>query len=206
VLRLENLRYDLPGGRRLFDGVSLQLEPYDAVAVTGPSGSGKSTLLALAGELLKPTAGQVVCSGPPNRSVAWVLQSLNAFTNRTAKANATLIARLDSDDRPAMRRRYAEVFERLGLTQFGSAEARTMSGGELQRLTVARALISRRPLILADEPTNQLDRENAQVVMEALFAAAADEGRIVLVVTHDENSLPDGSRLCRLTQTGLSGT
>jgi ABC-type lipoprotein export system ATPase subunit len=94
----------------------------------------------------------------------------------------------------------------VGIGDLADAKARQLSGGELQRLAVARALTSTRPIVLADEPTNQLDRHNARRVMQALVDSAAIEHRCVLVVTHDHEALPDTATVVRLAEDGLHAT
>jgi len=202
MLTARSIGYRWPGGRELFRNVQLELRPGDAVAVEGPSGVGKSTLLAVLGQLLLPTEGTVsVASGVPS-SFAWVLQSLNTLGGRSVLANASLIKLIDGESRQGAERAARDVLELLGMAHLANQRAKELSGGELQRLTVARALVSTRRIILADEPTNQLDRANAQLVMSALVGAA-ESGRAVVIVTHDRESLPPHCRVLRLTEGGL---
>jgi ABC-type lipoprotein export system ATPase subunit len=204
VLVAEDVGYQLPDGRELFQNINLRLAPGDAVAIEGPSGTGKSTLLALLGGLVAPTAGRIYHEGSDaSASFAWVLQTLNSLAARTVLANVELLARLDGDPEHAIGVRAKELAVQLGLERALPTRARRLSGGELQRVAVARALVSTRPVILADEPTSQLDRVNASRVMEMLMQAASAQRRIVVVVTHDHDCLPPGSRVFALTQGGL---
>lgn len=202
MLTASELGYTLPGGRRLFDAVNLVLGAGEAVAIQGPSGTGKSTLLALLGRLLVPTTGSVRVEVNHRAPYAWALQTLNSLGSRTALDNARLYSFLDGEPTKAASVQAAEMLERVGLAELSSARARQLSGGELQRLSVARALASTRPILLADEPTNQLDPDNARRVMEALFSSTSQR-RCVVVVTHDREALPPECRVLRLTADGL---
>ncbi len=203
MLDLKEIEYVLPGGRRLFSGVTLSVSPGDAVAIEGPSGTGKSTLLAIMGGLLKPTSGTVMISAPWRvERFAWILQGLNALGARSALDNAALYNLIDGTKRSVARQAAAEELIRLGMSEQMNTPVRRLSGGEAQRVAVARAVSCMRPLILADEPTNQLDRKNAQHVMSAL-SDAANRGRAVVVVTHDREALSDGCKVLRLSENGL---
>jgi ABC-type lipoprotein export system ATPase subunit len=203
MLILDDVEYVLPGGRRLFRGVHLLLSPGDAVAIEGPSGTGKSTLLAIIGGLLQPTSGTVTFGAPcQSDGIAWVLQGLNSLGARSALDNAALYSLIDGANRSAARRVAAEQLVGLGLGGHLNTRVRRLSGGELQRVAVARALSCRRPLVLADEPTNQLDRQNARHVMSAIFGGAR-QGRAVVAVTHDRDALSDSCKVMRLSENGL---
>lgn len=203
MLTLGNVEYVLPGGRRLFAGVDLTVGAGDAVAIEGPSGTGKSTLLAIIGGLLRPTSGSVsVDAAWRSHRFAWVLQGLNSLGARSALDNAALYNLLDGERRSVARRAAREQLVELGMGDNLHKRVRRLSGGELQRVAAARALSSQRPLVLADEPTNQLDRDNAQRVMAAL-ADSATQGRAVIVVTHDHDALSDRYRILRLGENGV---
>jgi ABC-type lipoprotein export system ATPase subunit len=185
MLKVNGVGYTLPDGRVLFSDVELGLVPGDAIAIEGPSGTGKSTLLAVLGGLLEPRDGRVLNESTREAPFAWVLQSLNGLTARSVLANACLLGVLDGESLGEVRKRAMSLLTELGLDRHCDKRAKQLSGGELQRLAVARALASTRPVILADEPTNQLDRDNARRVMRLLFESAAVDQRIVIVVTHD---------------------
>ncbi len=203
MLTASDVGFRFAGGRRLFAGVSLSLAPGEAVAIEGPSGTGKSTLLALLGGLLDPTEGAVRVESAHRAPFGWVLQSLNSLSARSVLANAELNNVIDGIASGTARDRARQALDAVGLGDRLRSRARQLSGGELQRLAVARVLASTRPIVLADEPTNQLDRANAELVMGALIATAAADQRIVVVVTHDHDALPDACRVLRLTEDGL---
>jgi ABC-type lipoprotein export system ATPase subunit len=177
--------------RELFRDVCLTLAEGELVAFTGPSGSGKSTLLSIASGLIAPTTGAVyLASGDTEsarmspREVSWVPQGNNALGARTVLENA-MIGSLANGCR---RRQAAEVamaaLTTMGLSQLYRQPAALLSGGELQRLAVARALCSARPFLFADEPTGSLDRDNSASVTRAI-RSAAELGLGVLVASHD---------------------
>jgi ABC-type lipoprotein export system ATPase subunit len=178
----------------------------EAVAIQGPSGVGKSTLLGLIGGLLEPAEGSVEIPGAGQRRFAWVLQTLNSLSARTVLSNATLLARLDGESQSTSSARALGVLDALGLGEVVAQRARHLSGGELQRMAVARAIASSRPIILADEPTNQLDQASALITMRLLVSEAEESQRCVLIVTHDRDSLPANCRVFKLTENGLVGS
>jgi putative ABC transport system ATP-binding protein/lipoprotein-releasing system ATP-binding protein len=204
MLTATGVGYVLPDGRSLFDGVSLSLRPGEALAVEGPSGTGKSTLLGILGGVLTPTAGQVEHRTGRRPPFAWVLQTLNSLAARTVHDNAALLSLLDGEPRTDAYERAARVLADLGLGERLRSRARNLSGGELQRVAVARAISSVRPIVLADEPTNQLDRDLARHVMAALIRSAKKDNRIVVIVTHDHDALPASCRVARLGPEGLT--
>lgn len=189
------------GDRRLFVDVSITAEPGRMYVVHGPSGCGKSTLLAILGGLLRPSAGSVVRTPPALAAIAWVLQGMDGLAARSTLDNAMMFAAVDGTTLVQARRAAADALGSVGLTDRPEARARSLSGGENQRLCVARALACDRPIVLADEPTSQLDRHNATRVMAALNDAALR--RTVLVVTHDLDAVPEGAQRMRLGEHGL---
>ncbi len=187
----------------IFENAHLEISAGERVAVIGPSGSGKTTALALMGGLLAPDTGEVgvELSDQPSarravagdhsrvlhqsrRYVSWVFQTTNILPDRDALHNASLGALAEGEPLPRAQFRGRQALNSVGLTSRAPALARTLSGGELQRVSIARALASSRPFILADEPTGQLDRHTTSAVLDVLFAP--DHERAVLVVTHDE--------------------
>jgi putative ABC transport system ATP-binding protein len=181
-------------------GIDLTVTAGDSVALLGPSGAGKSTLLWLLAGLLKPTAGRVeVCGRQVNdltrrsaaalrlHDVGVVLQNpgRNLLANETATGNVMFAQRPAHPGRAASRRRAAELLDAMGLTRVAHRRAGRLSGGEQQRLAVAVALANRPQLLLADEPTSQLDRGSASTVLELIRAANQAEGTTVVMVTHD---------------------
>jgi putative ABC transport system ATP-binding protein len=192
------------GGTTLFRGLSHRFTPGRITAVVGPSGSGKSTLLAALaglhplafgrvgvlvrspsdhdGDALSETAG--IVHSPRPRDVNWVPQGSNALPGRTALDN-TMMAPLAAGRTVEEARRAAEyALSQVGLDHRAGAFARTLSGGELQRLSLARGLASTRPFVFADEPTASLDRANAARVAEVLDGVTTDA--TVVIATHDD--------------------
>jgi ABC-type lipoprotein export system ATPase subunit len=168
--------------------VSLAVDaPGEAVALMGPSGSGKTTLLSILGGLLRPSSGSVRVDGtgtPVLEVVSWVHQSSPALGRRTALDNVVLGFLATGRRRAASREPAEELLGLVGLDHRADARAGTLSGGEVQRLGIARALARGAPFLLADEPTGQLDHATGLVVQDALFAGL-DAGVSVIVATHD---------------------
>ncbi|MGD9856883.1 MAG: ABC transporter ATP-binding protein [Planctomycetaceae bacterium] len=187
------------GPVRALDGVSLELGPGQFVGVQGPSGCGKSTLLLIAGGLMRPDAGNVRIAGadvyalPPDRratfrgkTIGFVFQQfhlvpyLSVLDNVLAAALAT-----GSASSEQVRERAQQLIDRFGLSHRAHHVPGALSTGERQRTALARALLNEPRCLLADEPTGNLDRENAVIVLDAL-AEFAEGGGAVLLVTHDE--------------------
>jgi ABC-type lipoprotein export system ATPase subunit len=196
------------GALRILDGLDLGLHAGELVAITGRSGSGKSTLLNVIGALDRADAGRVeVCGirldGAPEKVLAplrrdrigFVFQSFHLLPELTGIENVLLPARLNGR-RPSTERGRGLV-ERLGLTAAAERLPAVLSGGEQQRLAIARALINEPVLVLADEPTGNLDAESAEIVLE-LLRGIADEGRAVLLVTHEQEATRRADRVLRL--------
>jgi putative ABC transport system ATP-binding protein/lipoprotein-releasing system ATP-binding protein len=177
-------------------GIDLVVESGDSMAIVGPSGSGKTTLLALLGGLLRVQSGDVTVEtdvGADHAAgyVAWVPQTVNILADRSTLDNVVLggfAAGLSRRD--AVPDAY-HWLSAVGLGLRAEDPIRLLSGGEVQRVVIARALATRRPLVLADEPTGQLDAATTASVAEVLFDSA--HGRTVVVVTHD----PEMARRCR---------
>ncbi len=201
ILQAENVVKVFGQGRaavRAVDGVSIEVQPSEMVTITGPSGSGKTTLVSILGALLRPDDGRVVIDGTDistlregalsmlrARSIGFVFQSFNLLESLTVRENVLFPAHLAPGGMNAARGRADELLETLGLSHRASALPRTLSGGEKQRVAIARALINRPRLIIADEPTGNLDSKSGQNVLMVLHDVARDEGRAVLIVTHD---------------------
>jgi len=182
---------------RALDGVSLTLAGRGMTAIVGPSGSGKSSLLHLIGAMDRPTAGEVTVSGERlsglaereltlfrRRTVGFVFQSFNLIPNLSALENVMLPMEFNGVPKAERGTRAARVLERVGLGQRLAHRPRELSGGEQQRVAIARALANDPPLVLADEPTGNLDSETARVIFQLLGEIAAE--RCVIVVTHAE--------------------
>jgi ABC-type lipoprotein export system ATPase subunit len=195
--------------RRVLDGVDLDLRPGELVALVGPSGSGKSTLLHLIGGLDRPDAGQLTVAGVQlesagertladlrRRHIGFVFQFFHLIPELTGRENVELAARMNSRNGVG-RRRAQRLIDDLGLAQLSGSRPHELSGGEQQRFALARALVNDPSLILADEPTGNLDTAAGAHVL-ALLRRLATEGRAVLLVTHDHAATADADRVLRL--------
>jgi putative ABC transport system ATP-binding protein len=199
VLALEGVGRQLPSGGRMLkilDGIDLVVQRGEFVAVLGPSGSGKSTLLALMAGLDRPSSGAVLLDGERidhlsedrlavlrRHKIGFVFQSFQLLENLTARENTMLPMELlgRSDASP----RAAELLAAVGLSERGHHYPSQLSGGEQQRVALARAFAPRPALLLADEPTGNLDGATGRVVLDLLVAMRADEGATLVLVTHD---------------------
>jgi ABC-type lipoprotein export system ATPase subunit len=193
-LTLSDIDFRYPGSEtELLQGVSLEVAAGESVAVMAPSGRGKTTLLWIAGLLLKPTTGRVeidrVERTPADAAellgstVSWVLQSVNLLPRRTVIDNVALPLLAHEWPEGAARERARDLLSVVGLASCGGRTARTLSGGEAQRVGVARALATQPSVLLADEPTANLDGATARSVAAALFEASTETA--LVVTTHD---------------------
>jgi putative ABC transport system ATP-binding protein len=190
-------QYATPAGPvRAVDGISLVVEPGSSLAITGPSGCGKSTLLGLIGGLEAPSSGRVAIGGRevssmPERERArlrrdelgLVFQSDNLLPFLTAVENVSMQLALTGAAEGY--ERSVQVLDELGLAAAADKLPDQLSGGQRQRVAVARALIHRPRVILADEPTGALDADNSAAVIDLLLAAQRESGATLVVVTHD---------------------
>lgn len=180
------------------DEVSVSVDPGEIVVIMGPSGSGKTTLLSMMGGLMRPTSGEVYVGGtevwglseaelPRIRAhrIGFIFQAFNLLDALTVEENILLPAQLAPGGVRGARDRMEELVERLDLSGRRRAHPATLSGGEKQRVAIARALINGAPLILADEPTGNLDSQKGMEVGMILHDLARDEGVSVIVVSHD---------------------
>lgn len=181
-------------------GLSLTLQTGEMAALLGPSGSGKSTLLTILGTLMKPTSGSHVMLGQDlvaaddtalttfrNLHIGFVFQFHNLLPDFTALENVVFpTAVREGRETPAARARGRELLTRMGLGARIDFPSANLSGGQKQRVAVARALMNRPELVLADEPTGNLDRASAMQVMELIAEINRDEGTTFLISTHDE--------------------
>jgi lipoprotein-releasing system ATP-binding protein len=180
-------------------GVNLHLDRGDALAVMGPSGSGKSTLLHILGTLDTPTAGRVTLDGVDpftlpepqladfrNRRIGFVFQDHHLLPQCTVLENVLIPTLVGRDDRAAVRKCADELLERVGLAGRLDHRPAELSGGERQRVALARALIHQPALLLADEPTGNLDRRTAQGVGKMLLDLHRQTNTILVVVTHSQ--------------------
>jgi putative ABC transport system ATP-binding protein len=199
-------------------GVSLELMPGELTLLMGPSGSGKTTLLSILGCILTPTSGTLRIGDNSatglssegladlrRKHVGFVFQSYNLVPTLTAAENVMLALDLRGtslSEAPAMA---VEALKKVGLSHRAHAYPSKMSGGEKQRVAIARSLAGSPSVILADEPTAALDSENGKAVMALLAEVAKDKGRGILVVTHDHRTLSYADRLIRIEDGKIVG-
>lgn len=184
---------------RAVDNVDMQVKPGEIVLIMGPSGSGKTTLLSMAGLLLKPTSGMVSVNGLQAsmlkeqqlaalrlRTIGFVFQAYNLIASLSARENIELVMNLAGTKGIKAHQRSSELLSLLGIERRADHLPADLSGGEKQRVAIARALANDPPLILADEPTGNLDSKTGFEVMELLCCGLGrDEGRSIVIVTHD---------------------
>lgn len=182
---------------RALDGLCLEVAERGMVAVVGPSGSGKSSLLHIIGAMDRPSSGEVVVASQPlntlpeagltgfrRKTVGFVFQSFNLIPNLSALENVMLPMEFNGVQAPERQRRARALLDRVDLAGRLTHRPRELSGGEQQRVAIARALANDPPLILADEPTGNLDSGTGQMIYELLKEIARE--RTVIVVTHAE--------------------
>ncbi|MBU2980451.1 ABC transporter ATP-binding protein [Lentibacter algarum] len=204
LLELQDLTKTFGTGEtatQVLKGLNLTLQKGGMIALLGASGSGKSTLLNILGTLLRPTSGGFTMLGQNlftandatltdfrNRHIGFVFQLHNLLPDFTALENVIFPSAVrDGVERPAARRRGAELLDIVGLSDRINFRATKLSGGQKQRVAVARALMNNPDLILADEPTGNLDSKSAQQVMDLITRVNKSENTAFLISTHDED-------------------
>jgi len=205
------------GDRVVFEGVDLELAAGDYVAIMGESGVGKSTLLNLVAGLDRPAAGSIAIAGQGlaeldddaltrlrRERIGFVFQAFHVLPYLDVEANVALpLALLDV---PAAARggRVGGVLAEVGLAERARSLPRELSGGELQRVAIARALVHRPALVLADEPTGNLDPDTAAEVLDLLRRQVKQRGAAAILVTHSQHAAATADRTLVLTRDGLS--
>ena len=214
VMRAQGIVKELGQGAglvRALRGVSIELHAGELTLLMGPSGSGKTTLLSILGCILTPTEGTLTVGDEPangvtpeqlallrRRHIGFIFQSYNLFPTLTAEENVRLALDVKGDRGSDATVRALRALQLVGLGHRLKSYPSTMSGGEQQRVAVARALAGQPSVILADEPTAALDSENGKAVMSLLAQLAGDPTRAVLAVTHDPRTMPYANRVLRI--------
>jgi putative ABC transport system ATP-binding protein len=217
LLELRALTKSVPGGRVLFRDLNLSVAPGELVAIIGESGSGKSTLLNLAAGLDRVDAGDILIGGEAigllddhgltdlrRRRIGFVFQAFHILPYLTLRRNVALPLALAGGDKRKIAARADAMLDLVGLGDRGDDYARDLSGGELQRIAIARALIHQPALILADEPTGNLDAETAARILQLFAQATRTSGSAGLLVTHSAAAAAIADRILVLTATGLA--
>ena len=209
ILKVEHLSKVYGTGEnpvRALDDVSFTVEKGQFVAIIGPSGSGKSTLLHILGGVDRPTGGRVYLNGQDvfaqnedqlaifrRRQVGLIYQFYNLIPVLTVRENITLPVELDG--RRVDRERLRELLETLSLTGRETHLPSQLSGGQQQRVSIGRALMNSPAVVLADEPTGNLDSRNSQEIMQLLKASNRQYGQTLILITHDENIALQADRI-----------
>ncbi len=220
IVRIRDLVKDYRRGAetvRVLDGLSLDIQQGDFVALMGPSGSGKSTLLNLIGGLDRPTSGTLevdglrvdeLSEGSLGRwradHVGFIFQMYNLLPVLTAERNVELPLLLTNLDREQRMRRVAAALKLVGLEHRARHRPRELSGGQEQRVGIARAIVTDPTLLLCDEPTGDLDRKSGDEILTLLEALNHEYGKTIIMVTHDPHAAERAHRVIHLDKGMLS--
>jgi putative ABC transport system ATP-binding protein len=199
-------------------GIDLTILPGEFVAIVGPSGSGKSSLLYLLGAMDSPSSGQVLFGGRDlaklhdrqrtdlrAKKIGFIFQTFNLIPSLNAFENVEIAMRLGGMGRAERLSRTAELLERTGLTERARHQPRHLSGGERQRVAIARSLGNRPGLLLADEPTGNLDSKTGTGILELLRTICNQDGQAVIMVTHDFRAASYADRVLVLRDGRIRG-
>lgn len=213
IIHLENIQKSYFMGSQelpVLKGISLDIFKNEYVALMGPSGSGKSTLMNIIGCLDTPTNGKYVLNGSDvskmtddalaevrNKEIGFVFQQFNLLPRLTAIENVALPLIYAGIAKKERTERAIEALERVGLAERGHHKSNELSGGQIQRVAIARALVNNPALLLADEPTGNLDTKTSIEVME-IFGKIQEAGNTVVLVTHEEDIANYAKRIVRL--------
>lgn len=205
------------GARTILDGLSLTVEPGATIAIVGESGAGKSTLLNLIAGLETPDAGRIELAGTEltkldddgrarlrRQSIGFVFQAFHIIPHLTALENVVLPLVLQGVEAAERVARAQQMLDAVGLGERAEAMPRELSGGELQRVAIARALVHRPALVLADEPTGNLDPDAAHSVLALLTSSARAGQAATIVATHSEDAARSADRVLRLARGQLA--
>ena len=213
LIHIENMKKIYNPGEnevRALDGIDLDIEKGDLVAIVGHSGSGKSTLMNMLGCLDTPTSGKYVLDGQDvasmtdnqladvrNKEIGFIFQGFNLISNLDAVGNVELPLVYRGVSKNERKQLAMEALKSVGLEDRMKHKPNEMSGGQQQRVAVARAVAAKPPIILADEPTGNLDTKSTQEIMEILKELHRS-GRTVIIITHDEEIASQAHRVIRI--------
>ena len=219
MIRLENITktYEKHGQTlRALEDVSLHVPKGDFLAITGPSGSGKTTLMNILGCLDRPTTGKYLLEGTTveglggvaaadirNRKIGFIFQSFNLIGSMSALENVELPLVLRGESRKNRRQKALEALARVGLQDRAGHRPAELSGGQQQRVAIARVLAAQPPLILADEPTGNLDGVTSREIL-SILRQLHREGQTIVMITHDDGIAAAAPRQMRMEQGRLS--
>jgi putative ABC transport system ATP-binding protein len=217
MLEVRGVTKSYGADRRVLDAVTLTVAPGEYIAISGESGVGKSTLLNLIAGLDKPDSGDVLLEGVSlasldddartvlrRRRIGFVFQAFHLLPHLTVARNVALPLVLNAQVGAHADRRVEDVLDGVGLADRAGSLPRELSGGELQRVAVARALVHRPGLVLADEPTGNLDPDSAATVLELLRAQLKRDRAAGILVTHSTTAARTTDRVYELTRRGLA--
>lgn len=222
IINAANVNYSLEiasGNLQILRNVSLRVEPAEVVAIVGPSGSGKTSLLMLLAGLEQATSGQIVVNGEElsglseddlarfrRNTLAIVFQSFHLIPSLSTLDNVGLALEIASPDLSLsqVRKKATEALASVGLEDRLDHRPSALSGGEQQRVGLARAMVTNPALLLADEPTGNLDQKTGELVIELLFDLARERGTSVVLVTHDSKLAARADRVVTMTKGELS--
>ena len=213
IIKLENIQKSYYMGKqelKVLKGISLEVFKNEYVALMGPSGSGKSTLMNILGCLDSPTAGKYILNGEDvskmedddladvrNKEIGFVFQQFNLLPRLTAAENVALPLIYNGTSKKVRMELALEMLNRVGLSERSHHKPNELSGGQNQRVAIARALVNNPSIILADEPTGNLDSKTSDEIMH-IFAKIQSEGNTVILVTHEEDIAENAHRIIRL--------
>lgn len=219
ILKVENLRKEYGEGNSkviALDGVNFEIERGEFVAIVGPSGSGKSTLLHIIGGVDSPDVGKVYIDGNDiskysskelayfrRRKVGLIYQFYNLIPNLTVRHNIELPLKLDK--RKTNQDEFSDIVKKLGIESKLNSFPSELSGGQQQRVAIARSLIYSPSLVLADEPTGNLDRENSREIIEILKYFNRTLKQTIIVITHDESIALEAERVITIVDGKVVG-
>ncbi|MBW4677073.1 MAG: ATP-binding cassette domain-containing protein [Desmonostoc geniculatum HA4340-LM1] len=217
AVQIRNLNYYFGQGElrtQVLHNINLDVPQGQIVIMTGPSGSGKTTLLSLIGALRSASEGSLKVLGwelvglsnshlvQVRRNIGFIFQSHNLFESLTASQNVEIAVELQKNWREK-RKQAVQILTQLGLPHRVSYKPNALSGGQKQRVAIARALVNQPLLILADEPTAALDKQSSREVVTLMQKLAKEQGRTILMVTHDNSILHIADRIINLVEGGI---